>query len=76
MWFRLSERGMKKKDLRELAGISCASMAKLGKNENVITDVLAKVCVALQCDISDIAEAILEIEGTGLEIGEDEIPDA
>lgn len=61
LWFRLAERGMKKKDLRELAGISRASIAKLGKNENVTTDVLAKVCIALQCDISDIAEAVLEI---------------
>ena len=48
LWFRLAERGMKKKDLRELAGISRASIAKLGKNENVTTDVLAKVCIALQ----------------------------
>lgn len=47
---------MKKKDLRELTGISPASMAKLGKNENVTTDVLVKICTALKCDISDIVE--------------------
>ncbi len=76
LWFRLAERGMKKKDLRELAGISRASIAKLGKNENVTTDVLAKVCIALQCDISDIAEAVLETEEAGLGIERDEIPDA
>ena len=75
LWFRLAERGMKKKDLRELAGISRASIAKLGKNENVTTDVLAKVCIALQCDISDIAEAVLETEEAGLGIEKDEIPD-
>jgi DNA-binding Xre family transcriptional regulator len=47
---------MKKKDLREAAGISTSSMAKLGKNENVTTDVLVKICKALKCDISDIME--------------------
>ncbi|HEL1312059.1 TPA: helix-turn-helix transcriptional regulator, partial [Streptococcus equi subsp. zooepidemicus] len=45
---------------REAAGISTASMAKLGKNENVNTDILIKVCKALNCDISD----IMEIEKT------------
>lgn len=49
---------MKKKDLREAAGISTASMAKLGKNENVNTDILIKVCKALDCDIADIMEIV------------------
>ena len=47
---------MKKKDLCQAAGISHASMAKLGKNENVTTDVLVKICTALNCDFSDIVE--------------------
>jgi DNA-binding Xre family transcriptional regulator len=51
---------MKKKDLREAAGISTASMAKLGKNENVNTEILIKVCKALNCDISDIMEILDE----------------
>jgi DNA-binding Xre family transcriptional regulator len=36
--------------------ISHASMVKLGKNKNVTTDVLVKICIALDCDISDIVE--------------------
>lgn len=52
------DRDMKKKDLREAAGISTASMAKLGKNENVNTDILIKVCKALDCDIADIMEIV------------------
>ena len=52
---------MKKKDLCAAAGISHASMAKLGKNENVTTDVLVKICTALQCDIGDIMELTPEI---------------
>ena len=52
----LIDRDMKKKDLCVAAGISHASMAKLGRNENVTTDVLVKICTALQCDIADIME--------------------
>ena len=58
LWKLLIDRDMKKKDLREAAGISTASMAKLGKNENVNTDILIKVCKALKCDISDIMEIV------------------
>ena len=43
------EKGLRKKDLREAAGISRASIAKLGKNEIVTTEVLAKICTALSC---------------------------
>jgi putative transcriptional regulator len=56
LWKLLIDRNMKKKDLRAISGISPASVAKLGKNENVTTDVLLKICTALKCDISDIME--------------------
>ena len=61
LWKLLIDRDMKKKDLCEAAGISHASVAKLGKNENVTTDVLVKIFTALKCDIRDIME-IIEIE--------------
>lgn len=47
---------MKKKDLAKLTGISTTSIVKLGKNENVNTDILLKICKALECDISEIME--------------------
>ena len=56
LWKLLIDRDMKKKDLCVAAGISHTSMAKLGKNENVNTDILLKICVALKCDISEIME--------------------
>lgn len=56
LWKLLIDRGMNKSKLCELSGISSASIAKLGKNKNVTTDVLLKICIALQCDISDIME--------------------
>lgn len=45
-----------KKELQKVSGISAASIAKLGRNGNVTTDILLKVCGALHCDISDILE--------------------
>lgn len=56
LWKLLIDRGMNKRQLRELSGISLASVAKLGKNKNVTTEVLLKICKALNCDISDIME--------------------
>ena len=55
LWKLLIDKDMKKKDLREATGISTASMW-LGKNENLTTDVLLRICDALKCDISDIME--------------------
>lgn len=51
---KLTDQDMKKKDFTKLAGISTASMAKLGCDENITTDVLVKICNALECDIGDI----------------------
>ena len=61
LWKILIDKDMKKKDLQAAANISSASVAKLGKNENVNTDILLKICNALHCDISDIME--VEPEG-------------
>ncbi len=58
LWKLLIDKDMKKKDLTIKAGISSTSMSKLGRNENVTTDVLVKVCNALECDISDIMELV------------------
>ena len=58
LWKLLIDRDMKKKDLCAAAGISHASVAKLGKNENVTTEVLMKICNELKCDVSDIMEFI------------------
>jgi len=56
LWKLLIDHDLKKKDLPALAGISSASVTKLAKNENVNTEILEKICRALNCDISDIAE--------------------
>lgn len=56
LWKLLIDRDLKKKDLQAMAGISAASITKLGKNENVNTEIIEKICHALQCDFSDIME--------------------
>ena len=58
LWKLLIDKGMTRTELRECSGISTVSLAKLGKNENVTTDVLLKVCNGLDCDIDDIMETI------------------
>ena len=60
LWKLLIDKNMNKKKLREITGISSASMAKLGKGENVTTDVLLRICKGLNCDISDIMEIVDE----------------
>jgi putative transcriptional regulator len=56
LWKLLIDKDMKKKDLQRVACISSATVTKLGKNENVNTEILQKICTALECDISDIVE--------------------
>ena len=60
LWKLLIDKNMNKTDLRLAAGITTTALAKLGKNENVTTDVLVKICTALQCDISDIMELTVD----------------
>lgn len=62
LWKLLIDRDMMKKDLAEKAQISSASIAKLRRNENVNTDILLKICTALNCDISDIMEMVIDLE--------------
>ena len=62
LWKLLIDKQMKKSDLRKKAGISSSSLAKLTKDENVTTDVLAKICRELNCDVSDIMEFIPDTE--------------
>ena len=60
LWKMLIDRKMKKKDLLVASGISRGTMARLGQDENVNTEILVKICNALNCDIGDIMEIIPE----------------
>ena len=58
LWKLLVDKKMKKKDLASITGLSSSTISKLSANQNVNTEVLVKICSALQCDISDIAEIV------------------
>ena len=58
LWKLLIDRGMTKQDLRKVTGLSSASIAKLGKSQNVNTDVLVRICKALDCDLNDNVETV------------------
>lgn len=62
LWKLLIDKDMKKKDLREAANLSPSLVAKMGRNENVTTEVLSRICAALKCDIGDIIEMVPEEE--------------
>lgn len=69
LWKLLIDRDITKSELRLRAGISTRALAKLGKNEDVSTDVLRKICTVLNCDLSDIMETksgAEQMEGAGL----------
>lgn len=60
LWKLLIDKGMNRQDLRRITGISPASIAKLGKGENITTDILLKICMALDCSLKDIMESVKE----------------
>ena len=60
LWKLLIDKDMKKKDLCAKAGISSASVTKMGKGGHVTTEVLLKICTALDCNIEDIMELVPE----------------
>ncbi len=56
LWKMLIDRNMTRSELRVSAGISTRALAKMGKNEDVSTDVLKKICTVLNCNLSEIME--------------------
>ena len=58
LWHLLLDRDMKKIDLEKKAGLTHYAMNKLTRNEVVTTEVLAKVCKALDCGLDDIMELV------------------
>jgi DNA-binding Xre family transcriptional regulator len=56
LWKMLIDKDMTRRDLRRLTGVSTTSVAKMGKGENVQTDMLLRICKVLKCDITEIME--------------------
>jgi len=60
LWEVLEERNMNREELRIEAGMSSATLAKLGKNKIVSMDVLGRICQVLACDVGDIVSYLEE----------------
>ena len=58
LWKLLIDRNLKKKDLREMAGLTTNVLAKMGKGGDVSTQVLRKICAALNCELYDIVDVV------------------
>ena len=56
LWKLLIDKHMMKKDLQKITSLSSNVITKMGKGESVTLETLAKICIALQCEISDIVE--------------------
>ena len=63
LWKLLIDKDLKKKDLCAKAEISPASVTKMGRNGHVTTEILLKICTALDCRIED----VLEISPDGMD---------
>lgn len=62
LWKLLIDRGMYKKDLQQVAGLSSNAIAKMGKGGDVSTQVLCKICKALNCELPDIVDIVKDDE--------------
>ena len=62
LWKLLIDRDLKKKDLVDMADISWSTITKMGHDEHVNSDILAKICSALHCDFDDIMEIVPDKE--------------
>jgi len=58
LWKLLIDINIKKQELQKMSDVSAASIAKMGRGENVTTDVLLRICEALDCNIEDIMERV------------------
>lgn len=56
LWHILIDKGMKKKDLQEAAGLTNHAMLKLRNNQDITTETIGKICKALGCQADDIME--------------------
>lgn len=60
LWKLLIDRNIKKGELCQIAGVSPASITKMGKNGYMSTEVIDKICIALECKIEDIMEIVVD----------------
>ena len=60
LWHVLLDKKIKKIELKEISGISDYSFRKLRNDQDVSTEVLTRICTALNCEVQDIVEFLPE----------------
>jgi DNA-binding Xre family transcriptional regulator len=58
LWMLIIEKDLKKAQVRQMSNVSASTFSKMSKNEYVALDVLVRLCIALDCEISDIVEIV------------------
>ncbi|MDH8678657.1 helix-turn-helix transcriptional regulator [Fusibacter bizertensis] len=58
LWKLLIDKELKKTQLKDIAGVSSSTLAKLNKNEYVSLEVLVRLCKTLECELEDIVEIV------------------
>ena len=62
LWKILIDKKMNRTELKDSSGISFNVLAKMGKNENVSTEIICKICKVLECQVEDVIELVDEEE--------------
>lgn len=58
LWMLIIEKDLKKAQVRQMANVSASTFSKMSKNEYVALEVLVRLCIALDCELSDIVDII------------------
>lgn len=54
----LIDRGLKKKDLCQMTGISASTISKMASDETVSMETVSRICEILECTFDDIVEIV------------------
>ena len=60
LWKMLIDKKMNRTELKKISGISSNVIAKMGRNEFVSMESLAKICATLQCNIGDVVDILID----------------
>lgn len=58
LWMLIIEKDLKKTQVRQIANVSASTFSKMSKKEYVALDVLVRLCIALDCELSDIVDIV------------------
>lgn len=60
LWKLLIDKEIMKTEMSKAIGISTSTLSKLGKDQYVSLDVLVRICLYLDCQLSNICQVVKE----------------